>query len=390
MGIAMAFAAYWGLAFTPIEAVLSGSVISIISLLFFERNMRLRAESRLEKGIEDLSRLLSTNAQAGQILSKRVNKIADMNISSRVDIVEADISVLGTIVRQLAEAVAQLEEAQANDASNETPNKNEQIEQNKKNTKIPAKEVQKALDENRIIIHASPIISLPKREILAYDLSAQMQLENGQMILADEFMPTMANDNIAIKIDYLAFKELFEYLESNGKKEPLLPLHVPISNATLNDNMTIEWLLAQLEVSRENANIIVFSISQQQWNEMQNQQQLNLQALLEKGATISIRNVDNLRMDFTLLKQKHVSSVCVSANSFINEIDKLTDYQSTDVASYISRFGIDLIVSDVKNEEELLILLEDGIKQIFGEHISLPKPAQIMFAENSPISREAG
>ncbi len=386
----MAFAAYWGLAFTPIEAVLSGSVISIISLLFFERNMRLRAESRLEKGIEDLSRLLSTNAQAGQILSKRVNKIADMNISSRVDIVEADISVLGTIVRQLAEAVAQLEEAQANDASNETPNKNEQIEQNKKNTKIPAKEVQKALDENRIIIHASPIISLPKREILAYDLSAQMQLENGQMILADEFMPTMANDNIAIKIDYLAFKELFEYLESNGKKEPLLPLHVPISNATLNDNMTIEWLLAQLEVSRENANIIVFSISQQQWNEMQNQQQLNLQALLEKGATISIRNVDNLRMDFTLLKQKHVSSVCVSANSFINEIDKLTDYQSTDVASYISRFGIDLIVSDVKNEEELLILLEDGIKQIFGEHISLPKPAQIMFAENSPISREAG
>ena len=78
--------------------------------------LRRRAEARLERAIEDLSRLLSTDAQAGAVLGQRINALLDDNAGQRLEAVEADISVLGTVVRQVAEAVADLEEARKRQA----------------------------------------------------------------------------------------------------------------------------------------------------------------------------------------------------------------------------------------------------------------------------------
>src|SRR5690606_39029512 len=81
-----------------------------------ERTLRQRAENRLEKAIEDLSRLLATDAQAGAVLGQRINAMADLNAGARLEGVEADISVLGTVIRQVAEAVAEMEDRAAKPA----------------------------------------------------------------------------------------------------------------------------------------------------------------------------------------------------------------------------------------------------------------------------------
>ena len=73
--------------------------------------MRRRAEQRLEKAVEDLSRLLSTDAQAGSVLSQRVNALTEVRRRARGSTrIEADLAVLGTVVRQVTETVAELEE----------------------------------------------------------------------------------------------------------------------------------------------------------------------------------------------------------------------------------------------------------------------------------------
>ena len=64
-GFALGATAYFGLSFTLAEAILVALVAGCIAALVMERRLRLRAEGRLERGIEDLSRLLATDAQAG-------------------------------------------------------------------------------------------------------------------------------------------------------------------------------------------------------------------------------------------------------------------------------------------------------------------------------------
>jgi len=379
LGLALAFGAYLGLTFTPIEALLLGIVAISLAVVIFERTLRRRAEERFEKGIEDLSRLLSTNAQAGQVLSKRMNKMIDQDSGNRLGIMEADVSVLGTVVHQVAEAVAQLEEVQAKaDSASSSLNIKQEIKKIV-DPVVPIKDVKKALDDGRVIIHASEIISLPKRQVQAYDLTPHIQLENGQMKKAADFVPQTGSESMVRRIDQLGFKRVFEYLESTNKSEEpnseLIPVHVPISKATLSDIAIIEWIIAQLDISRDLARIISFSIPESQFNSLDNKEQINLTALVEKGSSISIIKVSNLRMDFADLRHKGVSSVRANSDIFINKTGKLTDYQAPDVASYISRFGIDLIMSDVQNEEQILSLLEDDIRFISGEYVSPAKPA---------------
>src|SRR5690606_22480022 len=80
------------------------------AVVLMERRLRVRAENRLERAIEDLSRLLATDAQAGAVLGQRINALTDLNAGQRLEGMEADISVLGTVIRQVAEAVAEIED----------------------------------------------------------------------------------------------------------------------------------------------------------------------------------------------------------------------------------------------------------------------------------------
>ncbi len=109
VALACGGAVYFGLTFTLIESLLVVGIVFVLSMLFMERTLRWRSERRMEKAIEDLSRLLSTDAQAGQVLSQRINALSDVNPGPRIDVLEADLSVLGTVVRQVAEAVSELE-----------------------------------------------------------------------------------------------------------------------------------------------------------------------------------------------------------------------------------------------------------------------------------------
>ena len=371
IGLAIAASAYLGLTFTPIEAVLSGMLGSTLATVIFERTLRHRAEGRLEKGIEDLSRLLSTDAQAGQVLSHRVNKMADMNAGPRLETVEADVSVLGTVVRQVAEAVAHLEEVQAEggtpdtfsgDAKPETQYVLEPI--------IALGDVKKALDDGRIDIIAQPIIKLPQRQLRAHDVVPQLQAENGETIRSADFIPRKGGNAIIRQIDQLGFEHAFELAMNNEKEETQLLVHVPLSKASLGDNSIIEWIIARLDTSRTIATHISFSIMDRDWKELGKIETLNLEALVEKGASISIVDVSSLRMDFAELAKTGVSSVRADSTIFINEPEKYTDYHGSDVAPYISRFGIDLIISDVQSEQQILSLLEDGISLIEGQHVA--------------------
>ena len=211
--------AYFGLMFTPIEATLAGSIAFAISIVMLERSLRRRVEQKLERGIQDLSRLLSTDAQAGQVLSKRINDMTDLKAGSRLETIEADMSVLGTVVRQVAEAVAEIEDTQEKmTAMAETAPAQEDDRfftgTEKKfaaesNPLIPVEEVRRALRDGQILIHAQPIFSLPQRQVQSFDLMPRLQLDDDKFADSGDFMPRKGDEDTIRLIEQLGLDEAF-------------------------------------------------------------------------------------------------------------------------------------------------------------------------------------
>ncbi|MCS6758181.1 MAG: hypothetical protein MO852_03035 [Candidatus Devosia euplotis] len=165
------------LIFTPAEAVLVAVVFGCVCVVLMERTLRQRSENRLERAIEDLPSLLATDAQVGAVLGQHVNAMADINADQRLDGVEADISVLGAVIRQTAEAVAEIEDRVARPQLagrdrmiTAAPKPAPAPPARESEPIIPVEMVRQALTEDRLIYHIQPVVTLPQRRPQGYDL----------------------------------------------------------------------------------------------------------------------------------------------------------------------------------------------------------------------------
>src|SRR5690606_29298696 len=186
-------AAYFGPGFTVIEAALLGLIVALAGFGVQERVLRRRAEARLEQGIHELSRLLSTDAKAGQLLSQRINALSDLDIGARLEVIEADVSVLGTVIRQVAEAVSDLE---ASRAAQETGPANAEAEPAARSPAparaepaVPLSMVQQTLDEERLTHHLLPIVTLPQRKTHGYTLVPRLVTRQDDVLDPPDFLP---------------------------------------------------------------------------------------------------------------------------------------------------------------------------------------------------------
>lgn len=385
--LAVGAMAYFGLAFTPVEAILAVLVFAGAAMLVQERMLRQRAERRLEKAIEELSRLLSTDAQAGATLSKRVNELADQNAGKRLEIVEADISVLGTVIRQVAEAVAELEEKQRNPGARQQRASARQADGREEDPRIAPETVRRALAANRLSHYMRPILALPQRRVVGHDLVARLRLDDDELAERDAFLPREGHEDILRQVDAAALLEaitLGRRSRTNGQKPNLF---VPVSRATLTDKAAAEQHLANIEANEAIAQRLHFVMDEAEW------QALGSSVLAERfvkaGAAFALDAVTSLRGDMSALAAHGVKFLRIEAGALLADPQHFTDFHLSDIASYLARFGIELIASGISSEREIVELLEDGITLVQGPYLSSPAPAEADTVAARPQLRRA-
>ncbi len=385
IALATGVATYFALYFTPIEAALAALISLGLSLFFMERTLRRRAEDRLERAIQDLSRLLSTDAKAGQTLSVRINELADVEADKRLGILEADVSVLGTVLRQLAETIAEMEELQARlEAQGEAapgappPEKGINVVEPAKDVEpvIPQEMLRKALDQDRVIHHIEPIVTLPQRRIHGYDMVPRLMLEDGELATASDFMPVSGGHDLISQIEALALLDAITIARRTKTAGEPVVIYVPISVATLHNIEASEQIGALLNANRAIRELICFLMPERQWSELGNKDKKTVAGLVNAGAGFSLSSVRSLRMNFSELFGLGIRSVRADCQKFIDKPSVYTDFHTADISSYVNRFEIDLIMTGVKNEQQVLTLLDDGITLVQGPHMALPGPVR--------------
>src|SRR5690606_38499597 len=230
---AVGAAAYFGLTFTPAEAILAAVVFGCVCVVLLERSLRQRAENRLAKGIEDLSRLLATDAQAGAVLGQRINAITAINPGGRLGGLEPELSVLGNVIRQVAEAVADIEDR------TRPPARSERVltaaapppAQRESEPIIPLQLLRQAVAENRLIYHIQPVVTLPQRRPQGYDLVPRLMLEDGDLADGVDFLPRRGGEDVLRHIEGTGLVEAVTICRRARTGGQPVTLYIPLSRA---------------------------------------------------------------------------------------------------------------------------------------------------------------
>lgn len=372
--------AYFGLTFTPAEAILAAVVFGCSCVVLLERSLRQRAENRLERAIEDLSRLLATDAQAGAVLGQRINAMADVNAAVRLESVEADISVLGTVIRQVAEAVSDIEERAKPQASG----RDRMIAaappppavMREPEPVIPLEMLRQAVAENRLIYHIQPVVKLPQRRPQGYDLVPRLMLEDGDLADRADFMPRRGGEDVQRHIEGIGLVEAITIARRARTGGQPVTLYVPLSRATLGDSASSEQLIVSLEANRAIAPGLIFAINEADWQGLTTGERAIADAIAKKGAGFSLLNVKSLRVDVAELAAQGVRSLRIDAARFIDEPEVYTDFHASDIANYVARFEVVLLATGISSERQIVELLEDGITLVQGPHVAAPGPVR--------------
>lgn len=392
-GFAAAAIAYFALTFTIIEAVLAGLAVAALAIVLFERTLRRRAEDELMRRIEDLSKLLSTDAHAGQILSQRVNEVAKINADQRLTDLEADMSVLGTVIQQVAESVADVERFQSKfetKIGGTLKNGASANSDQEPKWKLTAKDVERALQDGRIECRIQKIIGLPHRRPVAYDVLARIELPSGDFAALSDVGPGRGRDIAVQAVERLVRERAFALAKQAATAEAKDIVHTALSRMTLSDPVIADEVAEMLDASRSAAKRMSFILTEHDWRRLSPMERTALSAIVEKGARVSLDAPSSLRLNFPELVQAGVSSVRADAGRFIEEPESYTEFHSSDIAGYIERYDVELLVTGVRTEQQILSLVEDNVRYALGNHIAQPTPIpDIMFAPGEPVKNSA-
>lgn len=381
-GAGLGAAAYFVLAFTPIEAGLLALIVFIGGALLLERTLRHRAEAKLQKAVSEMGKLLTTDAQAGQVLSKRVNTLIDLDLGARMEVIEADMSVLGTVVRQVAEAVSDIEATQAASTSPGGDSPHETRPAGRRPT-VPLADVQAALDSGRLIHHVQSIMTLPQRRLHAYVLYPRLRLEDGRLANPPDYMPVAAEGGATVirRIERICTEEAIRVVRRARLLGDPLKVHVPLAPSSLAERTHLDQILALLSANRAVAPDIFFALDYAEWAKLSQIENDRLDLIVGEGAGLAIREADTLRLDFAGLAGRGVRYLTIDAAQFIDEPTTLADFHSADINDYIKRFGINLILANTRREQQILSLLDDGIKLAQGDALVPAGPMRLDLVE---------
>ena len=369
-------AAYFGFTFTPIEAFVTALVFGAIAIMILERTLRQRSEARLEKAIEDLSRLLSTDAQAGSVLSQRVNALADENAGRRLETLEADVSILGTVVRQVAEAVSELDELRKPRVSAPMEAEADADDDTFPEPVIPIEMLRQAISENRLICHIEPIVQLPQRKPWGYVIVPRLMMEDGELADPPDFMPRRGGRDVVRRIEEIAAAEAIVIARRARTGGSPIVLQIPFSRATLDDSTSMDQLITSLEANRVVAPTLAFALAQAEYRALSPDEKEQLAQMHRRGASFALTGATTLRIDFAELEGLGFKTVEVNTTRFIDQPQTYADFHSGDVAAFGRRYNIEMVGAGVLTEQQVIALYEDGIGLARGQHIGGPGPVR--------------
>ncbi|MEX0297534.1 MAG: EAL domain-containing protein [Kordiimonas sp.] len=229
--------------------------------------------------------------------------------------------------------------------------------------------VKSSLSENRVDLYLQPIVTLPSRKTAHFECFSRVRDEEGRIVLPRQYMSVAESKGLIGTIDNLLLFRLIQLVRRLGKRRPDLRFFCNMSRYSMNDEEFFPQFIDFMTSNEEFSKRLVFEISQEDYNALEEDVVDRLQTLARKGFGFSMDMVANFEQDFPALEKQGFQFVKTDLRDLLSSHPEQGDVE--DFKSFLRRKGMQLIASRLESEDAVLQALEARVEYaqgyLFGE-----------------------
>lgn len=232
--------------------------------------------------------------------------------------------------------------------------------------------IRQAIADNRLVLHAQPIVEIATGSKVQDELLVRMQSEDGgDLIMPNQFLPPAERFGLAPAIDRWVVTRAAR-LAREQKVEVNLSAH------SLGDRSLTAFIETQLEASGADPANLVFEITETAAAGDLVQAGKLAERLIGLGCGFALDDFGTGYGSFTYLKHLPVSYIKIDMQFVCDLVSNPSDRQVVKSIVDVARnFEIETIAEGVESQETLTQLAELGVDYAQGYHIGRPAPTGV-------------
>jgi len=379
---------WWSKVFTNIEL---GLIAAFLLLGFSQiatqiRTHRERAAIPKQSETEILNAKILELKQNATVWDNRFDELEtrlETVAHARNDQLIAEMQMVETLVKQLAERVAISSVQHPNPVKPATPETSENDgtiltleDQTARDAKL-LKTIRASLDENRVDLYLQPIVTLPQRKTRYYEALSRLRDATGKIIMPDAYMKIAEPAGMMPMIDNILLFRCVHVMRKMVERNREVGVFCNVSTLTLLDSEFFPQFIDYMKHNQDLAGSLIFEFGQATIGASGPLEFESLKALADLGFTFSMDKVERLDVDFQVLADMNFRYFKVPADMFLSDLEHTgSPILAEDFPELLTRSGITLIIEKIEDERSVVNLLDYNIKFGQGYHFSEPRPVR--------------
>lgn len=233
--------------------------------------------------------------------------------------------------------------------------------------------IREALAEERLELAIQPIVTLPSRRLGLWECLATIRTPEGIEVPQETYMEIAEKAGLQATINNMLLVRSVQFVRRMRRQKATIGYVCPIVGETLRDRAFFADFLGFMQENRDLAGLLSFSITQQDVFRFDNRTDTDVVALSKLGFRFVLDQVSNLDLFVSDLSAKGFRLVKVPAHLLLAKHGKVTDPRA--LKRTLDRGAIDLMVTGVNEEAQLVDLLDFAVDYGQGTIFGGPRPA---------------
>jgi PAS domain S-box-containing protein len=244
--------------------------------------------------------------------------------------------------------------------------------------------IRDAVDENRIVFHAQPIISL-RGTPTSYELLCRMIDREGTTVPPGRFLPAAENYGQIAELDLLAIDEGARQIASGHR------VNINFSTVSVGRRHIVDILAEKLHAAQADPSKLTIEITETALMKDMIRAQRFAEGASALGCRIALDDFGTGFGGFTYLKKLHLDQLKIDVE-FVRDLKSSRASQQVvkAVVSLAEGLGLETVAEGVEDEEALTLLTHYGVTHAQGYFLASPGPiAEIIGDSNTPARPES-
>ncbi len=236
-----------------------------------------------------------------------------------------------------------------------------------------------ALASDRLELCLQPVVALPQRKVRGYEATLRLKGESGELQTDTDLRRIAVATGLELELDRVLVDRAVHVLRILRARNRVVSMVCGIAGSSLANAVFKQMLerLSRLDGGLSGA--LILDISDIEMRALTEDARAAMTMLSANGIGFGLCCLPNLRLDMAEMAARGIRQVRVSASSLIKATQDETtglDIHPADLAEYLQRRGIDLLVCDVATEQNVLDLLDHAPPLAVGGLFGTARPVR--------------